>query len=191
MNKPIIEIIFVNFFNQRNKINVSKYQFSFQKEPNIITNSGNYIIELPDEIFKYNKYKNVIWIKLFNEKSLVNCVNMVVYKGKNSAYIFRGIKGKSFEIIFRKMKDLKIEINGETLDRLDSMDTIDRKRLVLINCNFTPININNFLYELHENTFSNCKFKSSSYQISIFSLEKNLSIVKPILENDPFLAMSE
>ena len=191
MNKPIIEIIFVNFFNQRNNINVSKYQFSFQKEPNIITNSGNYIIELPDEIFKYNKYKNVIWIKLFNEKSLVNCVNMVVYKGKNSAYIFRGIKGKSFEIIFRKMKDLKIEINGETLDRLDSMDTIDRKRLVLINCNFTPININNFLYELHENTFSNCKFKSSSYQISIFSLEKNLSIVKPILENDPFLAMNE
>ena len=191
MEKPIIEIIFVNFFNQRNNINVSKYQFSFQKEPNIITNSGNYIIELPDEIFKYNKYKNVIWIKLFNEKSLVNCVNMVVYKGKNSAYIFRGITGKSFEIIFRKMKDLKIEINGETLDRLDSMDTIDRKRLVLINCNFTPININNFLYELHENTFSNCKFKSSSYQISIFSLEKNLSIVKPILENDPFLAMNE
>ena len=58
MNKPIIEIIFVNFFNQRNKINVSKYQFSFQKEPNIITNSGNYIIELPDEIFKFGPVSN-------------------------------------------------------------------------------------------------------------------------------------
>ena len=97
---------------------------------------------------------------------------MTVYNSKNSAYIFVGTKGKSFEIIFRKMKELKIEMYDKILDKLDSMETIDGKRLVLINYEFASIKINKYIYELYKNIFWNCEITSSSYQISIFSLEK-------------------
>ena len=191
MSKALIEFIFVNFNNQPTNLNVVKYQLSFQKEPNNIGNSENVIIAIPEHIFKYNKYKSIISIKLFNQKSLINCTNMTVYNSKNSAYIFVGTKGKSFEIIFRKMKELKIEMYDKILDKLDSMETIDRKRLVLINYEFASIKINKYIYELYKNIFWNCEITSSSYQISIFSLEKNLSIIKPILDNDPSLIMNE
>ena len=111
------------------------------------------------------------------------------YKGKNYAYIFReDKKGSSAEIIFKDLKEeIEIKRRNYIFNKLDSMDTLNRKRLTLINFDFNTIEINNKPYNLIEIIHSNCGIKASSYQISVFSLEQEVFSVKPIFENEPVI----
>ena len=97
-----IELIFVCF---QIKPNVFYYQLSFQNEKIKIEDSKNDPIPIPDSIFLYNKYKNVISIELFDENlRSINQAKFHVYNDLNCAYIFRGEKGTNVEIIFRNIK---------------------------------------------------------------------------------------
>ena len=187
METSTIELIFIRF---QTKVVISKYQLSFQKEPRDIGDSENVIFSIPDEIFKYNRYKKIINIKLFGKNStLINCANMTVYKGENSAYLFLEEKGTSIEMIFKNIQDLSIEKKQKSFTKLDTIDTLSRKRLTLINYDFSTIIINKQIYDIHEMLFNNSKIKYNSFQISVFSLDKNLYAVKPIQNDVPVLSM--
>lgn len=98
---------------------------------------------IPDAIFKYNRYKKIINIKLFDKNStIINCANMTVYKGENSAYLFVEEKGINIEMIFKNIQELSIEKKGRAFTKLDTIDTLSRKRLTLINYDFSTITIN-------------------------------------------------
>jgi len=185
MEMPTIELIFVRY---QTKVVISKFQLPFQKEPKDIENSESARFSIPEEIFKYDRYKNIMHIKLFDEKTtLINCANMTIYKGENIAYIFLEEKGKNIEMIFKNINNLSIEKKGIVFSKLDSIGTISRKRLTLINYDFSTITINKQIYDVHEMLFNNSNIKYNSFQISVFSLERNLYAVKPILDKEPFL----
>ena len=137
MEMPTIELIFIRY---QTKVVISKFQLPFQKEPQNIGNSESARFSIPDEIFKYNRYKNIMHIKLFDgNSSLINCANMTIYKGENTAYIFLEEKGTNIEMIFKNIKNLSIEKKGIVFSKLDSIGTISRKRLTLINYDFSTI----------------------------------------------------
>ena len=114
---------------------------------------------------------------------------MTVYKGENSAYLFVEEKGINIEMIFKNIQELSIEKKGRAFTKLDTIDTLSRKRLTLINYDFSTITINKQFYDIHEIISNNSKIKYNSSQISVFSLDKNLYAVKPIQNDDPFLSM--
>ena len=187
MEMPTIELIFIRY---QTKVVISKFQLPFQKEPQNIGNSESARFSIPDEIFKYNRYKNIMHIKLFDgNSSLINCANMTIYKGENTAYIFLEEKGTNIEMIFKNIKNLSIEKKGIVFSKLDSIGTISRKRLTLINYDFSTITINKQIYDVHEMLFNNSNIKYNSFQISVFSLDKNLYAIKPILDKEPFLSI--
>jgi hypothetical protein len=187
METSTIELIFIRF---QTKVLISKYHLSFQKKPRNIGDSVSVRFTIPDAIFKYNRYKKIINIKLFDKNStLINCANMTVYKGENSAYLFVEEKGINIEMIFKNIQELSIEKKGRAFTKLDTIDTLSRKRLTLINYDFSTITINKQFYDIHEIISNNSKIKYNSSQISVFSLDKNLYAVKPIQNDDPFLSM--
>ena len=187
METSTIELIFIRF---QTKVLISKYHLSFQKKATNIGDSVSVRFTIPDAIFKYNRYKKIINIKLFDKNStLINCANMTVYKGENSAYLFVEEKGINIEMIFKNIQELSIEKKGRAFTKLDTIDTLSRKRLTLINYDFSTITINKQIYDIHEMLFNNSKIKYNSFQISVFSLDKNLYAVKPIQNDDPFLSM--
>ena len=92
-------------------------------------------------------------------------------------------------MIFKNIQELSIEKKGRAFTKLDTIDTLSRKRLTLINYDFSIITINKQFYDIHEIISNNSKIKYNSSQISVFSLDKNLYAVKPIQNDDPFLSM--
>ena len=187
METSTIELIFIRF---QTKVLISKYHLSFQKKATNIGDSVSVRFTIPDAIFKYNRYKKIINIKLFDKNStLINCANMTIYKGENSAYLFVEEKGINIEMIFKNIQELSIEKKGRAFTKLDTIDTLSRKRLTLINYDFSTITINKQFYDIHEIISNNSKIKYNSSQISVFSLDKNLYAVKPIQNDDPFLSM--
>ena len=142
METSTIELIFIRF---QTKVLISKYHLSFQKKATNIGDSVSVRFTIPDAIFKYNRYKKIINIKLFDKNStLINCANMTVYKGENSAYLFVEEKGINIEMIFKNIQELSIEKKGRAFTKLDTIDTLSRKRLTLINYDFSTITISNF-----------------------------------------------
>ncbi len=187
MIEPSIELNFVSFNNKLNT--VTGYKLSFQRT---IQNIGDltYIrIPISDDVFKYNKYKNSIELTLFDKDSkIINKMRINVYNGENFAYIVRGGKGTCAEIIFRNMKEIEIEKDQFFFHKLDTMNTVDRKRLTLINYDFSNIKINKETYSIEEIIHSNCGLNASSFQISVFSLSQKIYAVKPIFDSEPNIA---
>ena len=68
------------------------------------------------------------------------------------------------------------------------MNTVDRKRLTLINYDFSNIKINKETYSIEEIIHSNCGLNASSFQISVFSLSQKIYAVKPIFDSEPNIA---
>lgn len=170
-------LIELNFF-YKNK-NIDRYRLSFQKEiQNII---GNRIkIKIPNNVFRHGKGKHPIKITLFKINSdFYNDYYFHIYYGKNCAYVqLDELNNHSYEIILRAKGNLKI-LNDETIfTELDTIENLDKKRLVLINYG-TFLKINNLQFDLIDIIQSNCNLISSSYQLSEIDVEEKKFIVKP------------
>ena len=189
MNSPTLELYF--FALNAKLIKISKYQLNFE---NVLININEDYSKhiLPEYIFKYNKEKSLITAKFYDKASkFLFEARWTVYKGKNYAFIQKESKGLNTEIIFRTDENLKIQKDDFIFDKLDNFNTQNRKRLTLINYNSLMININNIDYNIQDIISSNCKIKENSYQICVFSLEKNIFGVKPIYSNFNMLDFTE
>ena len=172
------------FFFYRNKT-IDRFKLSFQKEEQSIKKNRT-TIKLPESIFNYGKDKSQISIKLFKDSKNFKEYNFNVYYGENKGYIQIDVFcSKSFEIIFKSIKGLKIY--GVTKDieftELDSIENKDKKRLLLINC-LSELNINEEYYNLADIVRNNCEIINSSYQLSEIELSSEKFIVKPFMPKE-------
>ena len=164
---------------------IDRFQLSFQTEPKEINKAREKII-LPDSIFKYGKDKSQMSIKLFKTNSDENNeYNFYVYYGENKAYIeLENFSLKTYEIILRNIKNLKIYGVNHEFTEFDTIENKDKKRLVLINYVSNYLYINKVTYDLGDIILRNCEIQSSSYQISEIDLKTLRFIVKPFEPKD-------
>ena len=184
MEIPSIELI----FGKGSK--VENFKLSFQDSIQEIKESS-FKCNLPESIFKYRKDNSLISIKLFfKDPNETKEIKWNVYYGENHIYIKRDILGISCELIFKDFEKLEITSKDMKYNKLDTFETKNRKRLVLINCE-ESITINNTEFNISNIISSNCDVKADSYQISVFSLENEIFGVKPILDGPPILNLNE
>ena len=174
-------VIELNFFYKIK--NIDRYRLSFQNQIQYITEKKTKI-NIPDKVFRYGRGKNKMKITLFKKNSdLKRDYDFHVYYGINRAYVqLDAFFNISYEIILRSIEMPEISIDNMMFDELDTMDNKDRKRLVLINFYSTFLKINNMNYDLTNITQANCKFASTSYQLSEIDAKSQKFIVKPIEE---------
>jgi len=170
---------------------VEKFKLSFQDTIQEIK-GANFKYNLPESIFKYRKDSSLISIKLFfKDSDETKEIKWNVYYGENHVYVKRDILGGiSCELIFKDCEKLEISSKDMKYDKLDTFETKNRKRLVLINCE-KYITINNTEYNISKIINSNCDVKADTYQISVFSLKYEIFGVKPILDGPPVLNFAE
>ena len=121
----------LNFFHIRTRL-INRFKLAFQEiEQDII---GDYFqCNLPDELFKFNKEKATLSIKLFDQNGEYEFL-FNVYKGKNEAYIQLDYFFKTvFELIMYGNKTYNISLCKNKLEKLDTMENKYRQRLTLIN----------------------------------------------------------
>ena len=114
---------------------VEKFKLSFQDTIQEIK-GANFKYNLPESIFKYRKDSSLISIKLFfKDSDETKEIKWNVYYGENYVYVKRDILGGiSCELIFKDCEKLEITSKDMKYDKLDTFETKNRKRLVLINC---------------------------------------------------------
>ena len=174
--------IIILYFVYKKK-SIDRFQLSFQK--NIQAINGDYAkIDIDETFFRNGHVKHPAKIKLFKSKSKIyNEYGFHIYYGKNFAYVqLDGFFSQSYEIIFKSIENLHIFNDEIEYTELDTMNNIDRKRLVLINYCSTFLTINGINYNLCNIIKNNCNEYSSSYQLSEIDLAKKSFIVKPYEE---------
>ena len=177
----------LNFFHIRTRL-INRFKLAFQEiEQDII---GDYFqCNLPDELFKFNKEKATLSIKLFDQNGEYEFL-FNVYKGKNEAYIQLDYFFKTvFELIMYGNKTYNISLCKNKLEKLDTMENKYRQRLTLINTeNAIVINDKSLkLIGIVQDNYDYIQSQTDFYQISaIFGSEKgqNQFIVKKISKND-------
>ena len=186
-----LELNFFNFHCQ----NIEYFKLPFMEKTKIPPN-GIEIVTVPREYFKYGEHKKYTIFSLLDKDSqIINQSCFFLYKGNTIAYVETFGNNRSYELIFENKENIEIKIGGKKFDKLDSLGTLNRKRLTLINYGSTNVEINkkmeNFL-DIIDNNFDNSDKSqknenkkddttvSKSYQISIKNLEKEIYIVKEI-----------
>ena len=143
------------------------------------------IIDIPDEFFDGEFWK-FTRLELISKGKFKNECILEIHRSQNHCYCFCDEKGKTYHLLFRdeikepkKEKDIKIHLERYKLD-LDKYDTNNnkyRKRFILANATFSFININNTQIDLSDF----CKdTKTSSYQLSVYNLQKELIVTKSL-----------
>ena len=175
-------IILYFFYKEKN---IDRFQLSFQTSIQEI--SGNYAkVNVYETFFRNGHVKHPVTIRLFKTKSTINKeYDFHIYYGNNFAYVqLDGFYSQSYEILLKSIENLNIfsdEIKFKFTE-LDTMNTIDRKRLVLINYSSSFLTINGIHYDLGRIIQNNCNKNSSSYQLSEIDLPNKSFIVKPYEE---------
>ena len=169
---------------------IKKYKLSYQKDYVNITKDLE-IEKIPDTQFKYGKDKTLMSITLINNLGNAKEYKFYAYYGENNGFIkLDSLCGYSYELIFQNEDklDIRDSIHEDCIkfDKLDSLNTKNRKRLTLINYNSSNIIINDIEFNLINIISDNCieKEKSESNQISVKDLKNNIFIVKPILNKN-------
>ena len=189
----------LNFYKLYSQSIITKFELPFGKIQEYIT-KGEYKYQLPDDLFKYNKEKTTLTIKLYsNQKGIENEGDefiFYVYKSDNHVYIQTDyIFETVFELILKVKDDIKISQAKQIIfTKLDSFDNKYRKRLTLINTD-PSIVINNIKYNLNYITGLNYKgIENIFVQISVnfdTKMDKNhLFIIKKIkksVENTEYI----
>ena len=160
--------------------NIDKYQLSFQEEKQEIKDDS-VIVDIPESVFKYGKDKSPMKITLFETNSTEkNEYDFHVYYGENLAYVdISGLNMKTYEIIFKSIKNLTISGNGIKFTKLDTIKNRDKKRLVLINWDATILKVNEKRINLVDIININCAGVHLSCQLSEIDYKENKFIVKP------------
>ena len=175
----------LNFFHISSKA-ISRFKLGFQESIQEIIDD-EYRYNLPDELFKFNKDKAILTLKLFFSKIEYEFL-FDVYKGENIVYIQLDYLFKTvFELIIYSNKTYFISIRKKKLEKFDSLGNKYRKRLTLINTDNTIVindkSIN--LLKIVYNNYGNDQSPTDFYQISAFfgneiSLDQSQFIIKKI-----------
>ena len=176
-DKPKITLIFFCLFPE--DVKITCYRLCFGNQIHDIDYNAFPTYEIPDAAFKLGKDKAKINVFLYNSsKELINTIEYDVYYGKNSAHIQTDGDGKgyNFEMIFKNAKDLKISYQTKEFSSLDDNNTKDRKKITILNYNFTTIKVNE--KEINIKNLCNKGGPSNFHQISM-DLEDDKIIVQP------------
>ena len=139
-----LKLIFLTFLSGGNKFH--SYELSFESNILHIINNSEENHDIPEDVFKYEKDKVLISIKLYDSTntylSTINCP--VNYHSINSINIEKYYIGKekNIEIDFKSSKDLTVKINEKEFKSFDNNGTKDRKKITLINFNISSITVN-------------------------------------------------
>ena len=184
----------LNFFYISKPV-IEFYEFLPLMKKSKIMHNKSEVIYIPKDYFKYGEHKKYSIISFYDKDSnLINKSSFFLYNGKNIAYVETSGKSKTYELIFVNFKEHEIKCSDKIFDKLDTIETLNRKRLTLINYNPSSISIDNKLIDLDqiiENNFDKPKINkynsedinnaiSKSYQISIKDLEEQIFIVKEV-----------
>ena len=169
---PFIEL---NFYFMNNKY-IKYFKLQFQKSK-VEINNTEYKINLEENLFKNNRYKALLSLKLYAEKEEGE-FQFYVYKHENHAYIrLDSFFDNVYELIICSKINYKIIQVGKIFEKLDSLENKYRKRLLLINTR-NLININGVELNLHNIAGSNFEINKRNpdfYQISAqFDNDDNL-----------------
>lgn len=189
----------LNFYELCSQSAITKFELPFGKIQEYIT-KGEYKYQLPDDLFKYNKEKTTLTIKLYSNQKGIESEGVefifYVYKSDNHVYIQTDYLFKTvFELILKVKDDIKISQAKQIFTKLDSFDNKYRKRLTLINTD-PNIVINNIKYNLNYITGLNYKgIENIFVQISVnfdTKMDKNhlfiiKKIKKPDIENTEYI----
>lgn len=189
----------LNFYKLYSQSVITKFELPFGKIQEYIT-KGEYKYQLPDDLFKYNKEKTTLTIKLYSNQKGTESEGVefifYVYKSDNHLYIQTDYLFKTvFELILEVKDDIKISQAKQIFTKLDSFDNKYRKRLTLINTD-PSIVINNINYNLNYITGLNYKgIENIFVQISVnfdTKMDKNhlfiiKKIKKPDIENTEYI----
>jgi len=190
----------LNFYKLYSQSIITKFELPFGKIQEYIT-KGEYKYQLPDDLFKYNKEKTTLTIKLYPTEKGIESEGFefifYVYKSDNHVYIQTDYLFKTvFELILQIKDDIKIEQAKQIIFiKLDSFDNKYRKRLTLINTD-PSIVINNIKHDLKYITGLNYKGIDHIFvQISVnfdTKMDKNhlfiiKKIKKPDIENTEYI----
>ena len=125
---PFIEL---NFYFMNNKY-IKYFKLQFQKSK-VEINNTEYKINLEENLFKNNRYKALLSLKLYAEKE-ENEFQFYVYKHENHAYIqLDSFFDNVYELIICSKINYKIIQVDKIFEKLDSLENKYRKRLLLIN----------------------------------------------------------
>ena len=131
----------LNFFNFHCP-NIEYFELPFKKKTKITPN-GIEIVTVPKEYFEYGEHKKYTIISLLDKNSqIINQSCFFLYKGNTVAYVETFGRNRSYELIFENIENIEIKIGEKKFDKLDSLGTLNRKRLTLINYNSANIEIN-------------------------------------------------
>ena len=166
---------------------VKKFKLSFSEKIENIENN-ELTFSIPNIVFKHGKDKATIDINLYDDLDGNQTYKFNIYYGKNYGYVQTdSLSGKVFEIIFQKMKNIKIEQFETEFKELDNLGNRDRERLTLINYTLANISINNKNIILSDIVSQNMIDDNSLFnQISILDFENNKFIVQPIKEKSEY-----
>ena len=187
--KSSIELNFYYLYST----NITKFKLPFRDVVEKIELKKEYKFDLPKDLFKYNKEKSILSIKLYNDCEESEFL-FFVYKGENHAYI-------QLDYFFRTVLELIIQSNSnheitqlqQRFEKLDSLGNKFRQRLLLINSDVKilidgeSLDLRNIIYL----NYNANKLPEEFFQISIkFDIDKkekkptNQFIVKRIKKID-------
>lgn len=109
--------------------------------------------DIPEYIFKYGKEKKTISIEFYNSsKEYMEKIDFPIDYCLNNIYIqINGNgKGANFDLIFRNVEDLKVQISDIKFTEFDTAGTKNRKKLTILNFAFNYIMINDKQMNLNE-----------------------------------------
>ena len=130
------------FFFYLHSKQVKKFKLSFKENIEYIE-KDNLKFFIHDSVFKHGKDKITINITLYNDSEESEKYYFNLYYGKNYAHVqLDGLPKRVYEIILRKMKNVKITVFGKEFKELDNLGNKDRERLTLINYYCGNIQIN-------------------------------------------------
>ena len=121
------------------------------------------IIEISDEYFEKENWK-MICLKLISDEIENQCI-FQIYKNYNHCYCFVDIIGKTYQLLFRDLEVIKINLMERCLEEYDNNSNKYRKRIILANLANPYIKINNIGILLNNFTKD---LNSSSYQLSFY-----------------------
>ena len=175
----------LNFYYLYSK-NITKFKLPFMEAEEKIE-LQEYKFDLPEDLFKYNKEKSVLSIKLYNEYEESEFL-FFVYKGENHAYVqLDSFYRTVFELIIQSKSKHEITQLKKKFEKLDSLGNKFRQRLLLINSN-DRICIDGESLDLRKIINLNYNYLNlidEFFQISIKTEEPTKQfIIKRIEEND-------
>ena len=164
------------YFIRVKEISIFSYKFLDYEET--ITNENYKEWEIPDKY--YSKKKETIKISFeINNAGLRRQFFFDLFYGNNNGYLFINNLGKTYQLFFKNIDSISItpENIKETLNVYDTNNTLDRKRILIINYSYDNIKINDSNINLNE-ILPPRKNNSYSFNYSIYDLQNALILTK-------------